>query len=205
VFQLESWADKGNHPWLIFMGIEINFKDNQLVNLTNMWKAAGSLNKKQPAEWLRQKGTKEFIQQVQAETKPGNSQVLKISPGKGGGTFAHWKLGLAYTAFLNPKVHSWFMDVVKERFEEIVDPDQRSSATNRAVAPGGSGLDPFIPAGSSTPSCEESPSTNLGDKFFSLELVQLRPVQHGGYPANPGDTRSPESDLLKKPGKTPGY
>ena len=44
--------------------------------------------------------------------------------GKGGGTYAHWKLGLAYTAFLNPEIHSWFMEIVKERFlEERVSPD----------------------------------------------------------------------------------
>jgi len=49
---------------------------------------------------------------------------LKTAPGKGGGTYAHGKIGLAYANFLNLQIHSSFMDIVKERFEkEMVSPD----------------------------------------------------------------------------------
>jgi hypothetical protein len=112
-----------NKDVVAYEGFEIRFKDNELVNQTNPWKAAGSVHRKEPHEWVGQKSTQEFIEQNQTETKGSISTLLKVTPGKGGGSFAHWKLGLAYTAFLNPKLHSWFMDIVKERFEEMVNPD----------------------------------------------------------------------------------
>ena len=39
------------------------------------------------------------------------------------GLFAHRKLGLAYAGFLDPAIQSWFLTVVKEWFEEMVNPD----------------------------------------------------------------------------------
>jgi hypothetical protein len=85
---------------------------------------------KEPHEWLRQKSTQEFIQQIQTEVRYGNSrnlkpeqiqrelrvansQLIKKVQGKGKvqGTFAHWKIGLAYTEFLSPEIHSWFVDI----------------------------------------------------------------------------------------------
>jgi hypothetical protein len=116
------------------MGFEINFKDNQLVNLTSMWKAAGMVHGKKPYFWLRNGSTKELIEQIQRETK--SHDLVTLYAGRNGGTFAHWKLGLSYAAFLNPKIHSWYMDVVKERFKEMADPDHSGSTARCMLVSG---------------------------------------------------------------------
>ena len=108
---------------MVYQGVEISFKDNEVVSLTNMWKAAGSVQKKLPAHWLENRSTQELLQQFQTETNYPISDILNKTVGKGGGTYAHWKLGLSYAGFLSPEIHSWYMDVVKERFEETADPD----------------------------------------------------------------------------------
>jgi hypothetical protein len=58
------------------LGIEINFKDKELVSLTNLWKATGSLDRKIPKFWLENASTEKFIQQIQTETKTPKSGVL---------------------------------------------------------------------------------------------------------------------------------
>ena len=108
---------------VVYQGFPIRFKDEELVNLTNMWKAGGSVHTKRPVHWLANQSTKELIQQIQIETKGQKSDLLDTEPGRNGGTYGHWKLGLSYAGFLSPEIHSWYMTVVKERFEEMADPD----------------------------------------------------------------------------------
>ena len=100
-----------NHPRLTAVGIEINFKDKELVSLTNLWKATGSIQHKLPGHWLENKSTQEFIEQIQAETRYPKSDIIKTVKGKGKvqGTYARWKIGLAYTEFSlfsPPHLHS---------------------------------------------------------------------------------------------------
>jgi hypothetical protein len=79
------------------------------IILTNLWKATGSVDGKKPQKWFRNASTEEFIQQIQTETK--RQDILLLKPGRYGGTFGHWKLGLAYTEFFlfsPPHLHSQF-------------------------------------------------------------------------------------------------
>lgn len=137
---------------LTYQGFEINFKDKELVNLTSMWKAAGMVHHKKPYFWLRDSSTKEFIGQIQRETK--SHELVTLFAGRNGGTYAHWQIFLAYAKYLSPDFHMWANQVVKERFEEMVDPDQGSSATNRADALGGNGVRDQLKGASS---CELHP------------------------------------------------
>jgi hypothetical protein len=45
------------------------------------------------------------------------AQVIAAKRGKGGGTFAHWQIGLAYAKYLSPEFHMWCNEVVRERME----------------------------------------------------------------------------------------
>jgi hypothetical protein len=108
---------------VVYNGSEIEFKDNKLVNLTRAWKAVGSPKYKQPKEWLRHDNVVEFIEMLAKNLKVVSDHLFVTERGKGGGTYAHWKLGLAFSAFLNPEIHSWFMDIVKNRFMETENHD----------------------------------------------------------------------------------
>jgi len=76
-----------------------------LISLTDLWKAAGKKPVQQPKLWLQQDGAFNFIASVSASEKVAPSYLLKTKPGKGGGTFAHWQIALAYAKYLSPELH----------------------------------------------------------------------------------------------------
>ena len=53
--------------------------------------------------------------------KVQESDLLKIKRGRGGGTWAHWQLGLAYTKYLSPEFHIWCNEAIKEYVKETHD------------------------------------------------------------------------------------
>ena len=69
----------------------------------------------------------EFIETVSKKFNCPISGLLKSFRGKYGGTYAHWKIALAYSEFLSPAIHSWFMDIVRQRFEEEQNPDSKTT------------------------------------------------------------------------------
>lgn len=101
---------------LIFNGIVIHDKSEKL-SLTDMWKAAGGDLARQPSEWLRSSDAKRFIEFLSDTQNLGNSQVIKIQRGKGGGTWAHWQIALAYAKYLSPEFHMWCNQVVRAHME----------------------------------------------------------------------------------------
>lgn len=88
----------------------------EMLSLTDMWKAAGAPDGHAPSDWLDLVTTKEFIGCVEASLNAGNPGII-AKRGKGGGTFAHWQIGLAYAPYLSPEFHMWCNEVVRERME----------------------------------------------------------------------------------------
>lgn len=99
-----------SHTTLTFGGVTINVDGDKLL-LTDMWRAAGSRNGKQPYEWLRQDGTKVFVEYL--ETTGLARSLTKTTEGRNGGTWAHWQIGMAYAKYLSPKFHVWCNSVVR--------------------------------------------------------------------------------------------
>ena len=83
-------------------GVDCQVKDG-LVNLTDLWKAAKGTDRNRPKVWLTTHGVSQFIQ---ALAKGQDSALLvKVKTGKGGGTFGHWQVFLAYAKWLSPELH----------------------------------------------------------------------------------------------------
>jgi len=71
----------------------------QLVNLTNMWRATGSVGYKRPVEWFQKKQTNEFVrkrvkdlaekQKVAKKPPLTKEDIIKTTMGRYGGTYAH--------------------------------------------------------------------------------------------------------------------
>lgn len=96
-----------------------------LVSLTDLFKAAQAAGwangKLDPRQWARApKATKsgtsgrtsqvagpgqDFIQFVAEQLNVGAAHIYKATKGKGGGTFAHWQIALAYAKYLSPELH----------------------------------------------------------------------------------------------------
>lgn len=100
----------------------INF-DADMVSLTDLWKEAGSPKNKEPKFWLRQDYTLELIETLSATLNVISNHLLKIKRGKGGGTYAHKSIALAYAKYLDARLHVLVNEVFFQRIEEEKNPD----------------------------------------------------------------------------------
>jgi len=96
-----------------------------LVSLTDLFKAAQAAGqadgKLDPRQWARKpKATRsgssgrtahvagpghDFVVFVAEQLNVGASHIYRATKGKGGGTFAHWQIALAYAKYLSPELH----------------------------------------------------------------------------------------------------
>ncbi|WP_313195879.1 KilA-N domain-containing protein [Shinella zoogloeoides] len=100
---------------LVYQGHVIGDKGDDL-NLTDMWRAAGEPENKRPAEWARKEGAG-FIEAVSLSHNMPHSHIMKTQRGKGGATFAHWQVGIAYAKYLDHGFHMWANTAVREKME----------------------------------------------------------------------------------------
>ena len=99
--------------------------DGEMINLTDLWKESGSLNKKDPSTWISRESTSELIDTVRNILNTPKMGVLKTKRGKtGGGTWAHKQIALAYAKWLDPKLHVLVNQIFFERIEEEKNPDK---------------------------------------------------------------------------------
>lgn len=87
-------------------------RDGDLWNLTDLWRAAGSIEGKRPAEWLRYDG-KPFVDFVRdnlsvglTHTDPQPQIVRTVVGGKAPGTWAHWQLAMSYAKWISLEFHA---------------------------------------------------------------------------------------------------
>ncbi|MDR6447446.1 hypothetical protein J2794_003562 [Paraburkholderia terricola] len=63
-----------------------------------------SEGKRDPRRWKDEAG-KDFISVVAGTLNVRSSDIMKSTRGKGGGTYAHWQIALAYAKYLSPELH----------------------------------------------------------------------------------------------------
>lgn len=95
----------------------------ELVSLTDLWKEVGSVSAKAPKHWLTNETTVDFIDTMSSILKGKKSDLIKIKNGKGGGTWAHKNIALAYAKWVDPKLHILVNEVFFERIEEEKNPE----------------------------------------------------------------------------------
>lgn len=91
------------------------------VNLTDMWKAAGSPPNKEPPQWERLPTTSELIRVL--EENMGFSHVLQKQRGRTGGSMGHPLVAVSYARYLSPEFHVWANHVILQRIEERGNPE----------------------------------------------------------------------------------
>ncbi len=111
-----------------FQGTPIRRTDER-VNLTDMWRAAGSDPAKRPHEWLNLPGTAQFLEYLGENLKAEKSGFEKPAEngglfwtergGRDPGTWAHWQVGMAYAKYLSPEFHAWCNEVVRAHMEQV--------------------------------------------------------------------------------------
>lgn len=107
-----------------YNGIKIllDIADGNLMSLNEIYVAAGKPDFHEPKFWLRSVECEKFIENMELELKVNKSHLIKVTRGKGGGTWAHWKIATKYAAYLEPALESAILDVFRERIQEEIDP-----------------------------------------------------------------------------------
>jgi len=105
-----------------YEGADVLFNDNRLVSLTDMWKAAGKPATKKVAHWRQIDETADFVASVAEKQKVRPGYLFAVTPGRNGGTFAHWQIALAYGKYLSPEFHQHVNSAYREWCREEADP-----------------------------------------------------------------------------------
>lgn len=132
----ETQKTKGNLIKMEFNGVMVAFEGKERVNLTDLWRAAGSPENKEPRQWVRLPQSIEFIEAVCKNLNVEKSHVLKSVSGKGGGTWANRLIAVSYAGYLSPDLQIWINQVFLERLQEERNPDlinERSINTFRRM------------------------------------------------------------------------
>ncbi len=99
------------HPSLMLGSIEIRQDEKGLVSLTDIYRAAESKGltsgKRNPSDWSREAGAPfiEFVAEQLHTRKAGIYKTSRARADRGGGTYAHWQIALAYAKYLSPELH----------------------------------------------------------------------------------------------------
>lgn len=107
-----------------YKGVAIRQWD-EMLSLTDMWRAAGSESERRPGDWIVTKDAIRFIDAVKEVLNAaggGINDLVVTERGKGGGTRAHWQIGLAYAKYVSPEFHMWCNTVVRAVMEGKVAP-----------------------------------------------------------------------------------
>lgn len=98
-------------------GFEVEFSKTELVNLTNLWRMAGSPNAQTPARWKRLPESKKLVAQISKEYKVQKLHLIQSKSGKGGETLAHHKIALEYAGYLSVEFKSWMLGIIGDVIE----------------------------------------------------------------------------------------
>ncbi len=109
---------------VVYDEMEIRFKDDELMNLTQMWRAVDGKDYQKPVMWLRKTSSVNFIKTLEKQLKGVKkaplkmtskryleSYLLKTVKGRYGGTYAHWQIALQYARYLDPEFAIWCNEV----------------------------------------------------------------------------------------------
>lgn len=120
---------------LRYNGFALDFSEDRMVSLTQLWKMMGSPSNQDVAQWKRLPETEKLVTQISKEYNVGKSHVLKSKRGKGGETLAHHKLAIEYAGYLSVELRSLFLGWIKDRIEEESNPELAvKRGQDRAIA-----------------------------------------------------------------------
>jgi hypothetical protein len=111
---------------LLYQDGKVRFEislNGELVNLTDMWKAAGSDSNRKPVIWFRHEGTQDFVVALEKELKVTVNHLLKTKTGRDGGTFSHWQIAVEYARYLSPKLAVWANEELRHHFQAEQNPE----------------------------------------------------------------------------------
>lgn len=106
---------------IVPFGVEFVTDSENRLSLTDLWSKANCPESKRPNDWIARNS--EFIDNVIVFLNATKNGIIKTKKGKGGGTFAHKQVALAYAKYLDPKLHIIVNQIFFERIAEEKNPE----------------------------------------------------------------------------------
>lgn len=120
-----------------FGEVDVTADGDRLINLTEMHKASGASENRNPYEWSRKEGSG-FIEDLARNLNTPKNRIWKSKRGKHlGGTWAHWQVALAYAKYLSHEFHRFVNEAFREWAEEKADPGLKIERGLRAFEKAG--------------------------------------------------------------------
>ena len=92
----------------LFSSSNISVDEEGLVSLTDVYRIAIERGldggKRNPSDWSLEAGSS-FIDSLAENLNTRKTGIYKTKRGKGGGTYAHWQIALAYAKYLSHELH----------------------------------------------------------------------------------------------------
>jgi hypothetical protein len=122
---------------LSYQGTTIRLR-GAMLNLTDIWRAAGRPKDQRPADWLALEETQRFRAYAGAHWTDTEDPLaletglagiwhtdsdgfVAVVRGSQGGTWAHWQLALSYARHLSPAFHLWCNTVLRTGMKRLGD------------------------------------------------------------------------------------
>lgn len=107
---------------------------NQMLSLTDMWRAAGSPQSREPFQWIRSAEAGRFVEFILSNLRISQDEgIQQVRGGTDPGTWAHWQIAMAYAKYLSPEFHAWCNEVVRAHMEGQIAPNFAGLAIDQIV------------------------------------------------------------------------
>lgn len=111
-------------------GQNLSVDKDGMVNLTDLHRIAGSPANRDPRQWSRKEGA-DFVSFVRENLNVPEKHIYRGERGRGGATYAHWQIALAYAKYLSPELHAEVNETYRQAKAEEANPQL---SVDKAVA-----------------------------------------------------------------------
>lgn len=104
----------------------LDIAEGNMISLNAIYEIAGSPKTKDPRRWFDTEQSRQLVEALVKKLHVAKNDIIKTSRARvdrGGGTWAHWQLAVAYAKYLSPEFHLAVNEVFKERLEEELNPE----------------------------------------------------------------------------------
>lgn len=97
--------------------------DKGRLSLNDLYDLTEKKKNNDPRTWIRQENVQDLITAVSGVLNVSLNHIIKSKRGKGGGTYAHRNVFLAYAKYLDAELHVICNEIVFERIDEEKNPE----------------------------------------------------------------------------------
>jgi hypothetical protein len=106
---------------IVYNGNEVGIPSmDGMLNLTALWKAVGSPERKRPVDCMATQSSIEYIEDTSVKLKVAKNHLYRVTKGRYGATWAIWEIAGAYAEYLDHDLHREILNVYRKVKEDAL-------------------------------------------------------------------------------------